>query len=319
MHYTAQSSLHPPTPHSVRIMLLKVLPRSMSNAEDLRKLCATTPEMNSYQPIAASAVEVCAAAMLVKAHKAEKLAAHVVDRTAVLVNGISSVPLSQEIIQSLEIFEQKLDAIRRHIEQMPVQSGKKAKFSIGYKVKRESSRLKAELENHLNTLLTTCGKSPASSGISRSDCILELASLSTRTAGAICEAPVLNFLKPAVGLAALICDTAKSVKSNRDAALDLAKHASTVTKYVVERASRVDGASIAKDGEALEALKLALEDIHSYLTFLQIRRRRITSWILANEDKERFAQLNAALDKALAMFSVRPFRFSLDFCSPRDI
>ncbi|KAJ7126077.1 hypothetical protein C8R44DRAFT_119692 [Mycena epipterygia] len=301
-------------------MLLQALPHYTSTAKDLRTLCATTPGMNSYQPVAASAVEVCAAAKLVKTHKAEKLAAHVVDRTASLINGMVHVPLSQEIIQSLEIFEQKLDDIRRHIEQMPVRSGKKAKFLLGYKFKREGSRLKAELESHINALLATCGKPPASSGISRSDCILELASLSTRAAGAICEAPVLNFLKPVVGIAALICDTAKSVKSNRDAALDLAKHASAVTKCIVERASSKDGTSITKDGEALEALKLALEDVQSYyLTFLQNRRRRVTSWILANQDKDRFVGLNAALDKALAMFSVHPFRFSLDFYSPRDI
>ncbi|KAJ7126097.1 hypothetical protein C8R44DRAFT_119799 [Mycena epipterygia] len=169
----------------------------------------------------------------------------------------------------------------------------------------------------MNALLGTSEKSSTSSGISRSDCILELASLSTRTAGAICEAPVLNFLKPAVGIAELICDTAKSVKSNRDAALDLAKHASAVTRCIVERASATDGASIAKDGEALKILKLALEDVQSYLTFLRDRRRRVISWILANQYKERFAQLNGALDKALSMFSVRPFRSFLNFNSPQ--
>ncbi|KAJ7116703.1 hypothetical protein C8R44DRAFT_855000 [Mycena epipterygia] len=101
-----------------------------------------------------------------------------------------NVPLSRAMLQSFQIFEQfwfnqdsrKMDNMRRHIEQMPVRSGKK---------------------------LGICGQNSSSSGTSRSDCVMELASLSARTVGAICDAPVLNFLKPAVGIGVLICDTAK--------------------------------------------------------------------------------------------------------------
>ncbi|KAJ7135751.1 hypothetical protein C8R44DRAFT_768960, partial [Mycena epipterygia] len=253
--------------------------------------------MNAYQPIAASAVEVCAAAALVKMKNADKVAGYVVDRTTVLVNGMVDVPLSEEILQSLEIFEQKLDAIRRYIGQMPAGSGKKAKILGGYKFKREISPLKKDLERQMN--LAHAGKSSKSPGISRSDCILELASLSTRAAGAICEAPVLNFLKPVVGVSELICDTAKSVKSNRDAAVELANYASAVTQCILQRAPTMDGTS----GDALKALKLTLDDIQSYLDVLRKPRRRVTSWILANQEKDRFVRLNGALDKALAMFS----------------
>ncbi|KAJ7126086.1 hypothetical protein C8R44DRAFT_874467 [Mycena epipterygia] len=140
----------------------------MSSAEDLRTLCVTTPGMNPYQPIMASAVEICSAATLVKISKAEKLAAHVVQRPAFLINGMALVPISPEIMQALETFKKKLD---RHIEQMPVQSGKKAKLLLGYKF------------NHLHALLGTSGKSSAPSGILRSNRMLELASLSTRAAG----------------------------------------------------------------------------------------------------------------------------------------
>ncbi|KAJ7135756.1 hypothetical protein C8R44DRAFT_768964 [Mycena epipterygia] len=256
--------------------------------------------MNAYQPSAASAVEVCAAAALVKRKEAGKVAGYVVGRTTVLVNGMVGVPLSEEILQSLEIFEQKLDAMRRYIEQIPAGSGKKAKILGGYKFKRETSRLKKELESQMNAVLAHSGKPSKSPGIPRSDCILELASLSTRAAGAICEAPVLNFLKPAVGISELICDTAKSVKSNRDAATELAKHASAVTKCIVERVSPKDGTN---DGEALKALKLTLDDVQSYLAVLRKPRRRVTSWLLANQEKDRFVRLNGALDKALATFS----------------
>ncbi|KAJ7439342.1 hypothetical protein FB451DRAFT_149388 [Mycena latifolia] len=276
----------------------QALSHPMAIAEDLRKFCATTPGMNSYQPIATSAVEVCTAAASVKARKAGRLAAYSVDRTELLISRMVNVPISSDILQSLEIFEQKLGAIRRHIEQMPVRSGKKAMLLVGYKFQRETRRLKAELENHLYALLAM--SNTLSPSASRSECVLELVSLTTRAAGAICEAPVLNFLKPLVGIAALICDTAKCVKGNHDAAADLAKHASIVTKCIVDRAS---AASATGNEEALEALKLALEDIHLYLTFLGKPRRRLAPWVFAYKEKDRFIQLKGALDKALAMFS----------------
>ncbi|KAJ7497765.1 hypothetical protein FB451DRAFT_243057 [Mycena latifolia] len=281
----------------------QALAQSMASAEDLRRFCATTSSMNSYQPIAASAVEACAALASSKTHKADKFAAYIVDRTALLINTMSHVQISPEIIKSLGMFEQKLDAIRRHIEQMPVQSGKKAKLLLGYKFKRETRRLKAELENHLYDLISMGSACSPSRSTSRSECVLELISLTTRAAGAICEAPVLNFLKPVVGIAALICDTAKCVKSNHDDATELAKHASMVTKCIVDRASSMDPATTANNVGALETLKLALEDIQAYLTFLGKPRRRLAPWIFATREKDRFVQLNAALDKALAMFS----------------
>ncbi|KAJ6552112.1 hypothetical protein DFH09DRAFT_1167862, partial [Mycena vulgaris] len=57
------------------------------------------------------------------------------------------------------------------------------------------------------------------------------------------------------------------------------------------------------DGAALEELKLTLNEIQSYLILLAKPRRRLRPWIFANQQKDRFAQLNAALDKALAKFS----------------
>ncbi|KAJ7479828.1 hypothetical protein FB451DRAFT_1239934 [Mycena latifolia] len=280
--------------------VIQTLPQSMAMAEGLRTFCAMTPDMSSYQPIAASAFEVCAAAASTKTHTTEKIAVYVVDRTTLLINTMAPVPISPNMHQSLEAFEQKLDAIRRHIEQMPIRTGKKTKLILRYKIKQETRRLKAELESHLYDLLAM--SSTPSLGPSRSDCALEVVALSTRAAGAICEAPVLNFLKPVVGIAALICDTVKSVKSNHDAAIDLAKHASITMRCIVERASAINGAS-ANDGAALEVLKLTLEDIQLYLAFLGKRRRRLAPWIFANQDKDRFVQLNDALDKALAMFS----------------
>ncbi|KAJ6524416.1 hypothetical protein DFH09DRAFT_1329475 [Mycena vulgaris] len=164
--------------------------------------------MNAYRPIAASAVEVCAAAALLKNRNCDKLAEYVVDRTTVLIDGMVHVPLSPDIPRFLDVFEQKVDAIRRHIEQpTPVQSSKAVKLLGGIRFKGESRRLKAELEDCLHALLAL-GSTHSASEPSRSECVLEVISLSTRAAGA-----------PVVGIVGLICDTAKTVQSNREAAV----------------------------------------------------------------------------------------------------
>ncbi|KAJ7496710.1 hypothetical protein FB451DRAFT_1162841 [Mycena latifolia] len=246
------------------------LSKSMAIAEDLRKLCATTPGMNSYQPIAASAVEVWSAT----ASNGEKIKTRKTDKLAAYRGPDGGFDRQDEecanISAGLNRTSRKLEAIRRHIYQMP---NNKTKLFLGYnKYKRETTRLKAELEKHLYELPV------------------------------ICDAPVLNFLKPAVGIVALICDTAKCVRSNHDAAIDLAQHASTVTKLIVDRVSAMDSPSAADNEDALEALKCALEDIQVYLTFLGKPRRRLAPWVFANQEKDRVVHLNGALDKALAMF-----------------
>jgi len=141
------------------------------------------------------------------------------------------------------------------------------------------------------------------SSASRTECILEIAILGTRAADAICEIPVLNMLKPAVGMVALICDTAKTVRSNRKAALELASHAQDVTNLIVDRATALYGDP--KDGpvQSLAPLCRTLKDVHAFLKILQSRRWRVVPWLLATKDQDRFAELNSALDKALSLFS----------------
>jgi hypothetical protein len=80
--------------------------------------------------------------------------------------------------------------------------------------------------------LSLAGKSPAPSAVARNESILELVSLSTRVAGAICDVPVLNFLKPVVGIAALICDTAKVTLKMHSSLILLTRPASLFSAIV---------------------------------------------------------------------------------------
>ncbi|KAJ7829380.1 hypothetical protein B0H14DRAFT_1208265 [Mycena olivaceomarginata] len=180
----------------------------MTTAEHLRTLCATTPDMNTYQPLAASAVEICSSASLVSNRTADKLACFAVDQTAILINGMTHVPPNPRISESLASFERKLDDIRRHIEQMSQSTLKKNKLISAYKFRRDASRLKTELKGLVHASLRSSGKSGVLEP-SRGECILELVSMSARAAGVICDAPVLNVMKPVIEITTMICDMEK--------------------------------------------------------------------------------------------------------------
>ncbi|KAJ7109009.1 hypothetical protein C8R43DRAFT_183690 [Mycena crocata] len=96
-------------------------------------------------------------------------------------------------------------------------------------------------------------------------------------------------------MSSMISDTAKTVRSNGAAAVELAKHAKDVTECIIHRVP------CGGNGAAASALQMTLKEIQDYLLTLQRRRRRGLSWLLADHDKERFAQLNSGLDRALAL------------------
>ncbi|KAF7374560.1 hypothetical protein MSAN_00340600 [Mycena sanguinolenta] len=279
-----------------------------SRAEAICVQCATTPGLSLFQPIAASVLEVCrAAANLMGNHttRMKKLAAFVVNETERGINGMAwgTLPLPAETLQILERVEVKLDEIRRTIERLPLAS-KKGKLPKYFSSARETSRLKKELEALVNELLEDTHKLTAaeSSGISPA----ELANLTIRTAAAICEAPVLNFLKPVVGIAEIISETAQTVKISRAAALELAAHSSMVMRSIAEQATTLGLDGFPADSEVHVALKSVLSDIQHHLADLQKPRRRrdrLTSLIMANKKKDHIDEFNQRLDKALALFT----------------
>ncbi|KAJ7337509.1 hypothetical protein DFH08DRAFT_939014 [Mycena albidolilacea] len=248
------------------------LSQSMTTAEQLRTL-----DMNIYQPLAASAVEICSSSSLVSNRAADKLPCFAVDQTAILINGMA-----------------KLDDIRRHIEQMSQPTLKKNKLISAYKFRRDASRLKTGLKGLVHTLIYLPINSRTRENHPRRN--------PRAATGVICDAPVFNALKPVIGITTTICDTAKCAESNRDAALALAAHANAVTKCIVERASTEREATAPRSSEALIFCS-ALENIHSYLISLKTRRGHMASWVLANQQKDRSAQLATALDKVLALFT----------------
>ncbi|KAF7374581.1 hypothetical protein MSAN_00342700 [Mycena sanguinolenta] len=278
-----------------------------SRADALCTRCATIPGMNTFQPIVASTVEVCHAAenLAANAHhnhraRMKKLATSAVDETERAVNGMEMMPLplSEDTVRILERVKGKLDDIRRAIEQMHTRS--KGKLLKDSTVDRETRCLEKKLKALVDALLKGIHKPSGAEGISPG----ELANFTIRAASAVCEAPVLNFLKPVAGIAEIIAETAQTVKSNRSAALQLAAHSSMVTKAIAEHAATLGLDGFPAHSEALVALKSVLSDIHLYLTDLQKpRQRRITSWIMAKKKKDRIQELNQGLDKALTLFT----------------
>ncbi|KAJ7640696.1 hypothetical protein DFH06DRAFT_1429458 [Mycena polygramma] len=167
----------------------KPLEEPLATAEALRTRCQTEPDMNVYQPIATSAVEVCVAATPGSRSKTSWLAVQAVKKTSALIEQGANLPMTPERQLGLERFERALDNVRRHIESIPERgSGKSSKFRFSaLKFDRESWHLKGDLKATYN--------------------------ISTRVADAICEIPFpgLALGKPAVAMVALICETAKTV------------------------------------------------------------------------------------------------------------
>ncbi|KAJ7318936.1 hypothetical protein DFH08DRAFT_1035313 [Mycena albidolilacea] len=182
----------------------------LTSAQRQRDLCQTTPSMHAYQQISALAVGICAFATP-DTRKVSALAAHAAKRTEALITNGAGAPLSPERAQDLDQFESTLVLIRRYIESVPKRGNKPSKFALSALTFRsESARLEAQLDRVYQSLTSKAHTR------ARNEYILEVATLGTRVAGAICEIPLpgLNFLKPVVGLAVLICDTAKVISGD---------------------------------------------------------------------------------------------------------
>ncbi|KAJ6466867.1 hypothetical protein C8R45DRAFT_1020359 [Mycena sanguinolenta] len=266
---------------------------ALNNAERLRETCQTTPSLKEYLRIATLAVEICASATPDTRKNVSALALHAVKRTEAVIENKACIPISPQRKQTLDKFESTLELILQHTEAIPERGSTPPRFAHSLKFHLESRSLKAELDRSYKEL-TSKVLVP-----SRKECILEIATIGTRAASALCDipAPALGFLKPIMGMAVLICETAKTVNGNRAAALELAQHAQSVTNSVVERANKS-----LNDLESMAPLCLALEEIQAFLKLLQ-SRKRVTSWIFAAKDRDRFTELNNALDRALVVFT----------------
>ncbi|KAJ7318943.1 hypothetical protein DFH08DRAFT_1086309 [Mycena albidolilacea] len=262
----------------------------LTSAQRRRDLCQTTPTMHAYQRISILAVEVFRLTDDKDARKkVSALAAHAAKKTDALITNRVGLALSSEGKKALDEFE-------RH--SVPERGNKPSKVKFGLSAltfRHESARLKAQLDRVYQSLNSKARTR------ARDECILEVATLGTRVAGAVCEIPIpgLSFLKPVVGLAVLICDTAKTMNGNNIAAVALAHHAEEVTHSVVERAEKEQHGN--NNAASVDKLRLTLEEIQAFLEHLK-SRRRATAWLMAMKDKDRFAELNSALDRALVVF-----------------
>ncbi|KAJ7891783.1 hypothetical protein B0H13DRAFT_2039004 [Mycena leptocephala] len=163
------------------------LDEALAAAEERRTFCQTVPSMNAYQPLATSALEVCVSATQHTGKNTSLLAVHAVKRTAALIEAGVDIPMSPERRESLERFE------RIH-----TQSGIRIFSSLTFR--RKSAHLKAELDGVYKSLLHNRKNARCST---------------TQHDSIACDVPVLNVLKPVVGMAALICETVKVVNSAR--------------------------------------------------------------------------------------------------------
>ncbi|KAK7006134.1 hypothetical protein R3P38DRAFT_1701188 [Favolaschia claudopus] len=286
----------------------KNLDRITTRAAELCIWCSTIPDISQIQQLSEATLEVCKAASSLGGNsQVEKLAAFVVENTEKLASQTLRQALSPEIAEDLKLYVEKLDDIRRTFKQMALQRKSPVKWviflsTILARKNAELQRSKAEMKKILHRVNATIQKPSAAKHLSRSDCALEIVSLGTKTLSAISEAPGLNLLKPALGAVSTICDQAKLVRRNKEAALELARHSSAVIQSLVDHTDAFDvsGPTNTHDFEEVGAV---LQDIQTYLTTLSKPRRRLLIWIMADQEKDRISRLESALDKALALFT----------------
>ncbi|KAJ7779021.1 hypothetical protein B0H16DRAFT_802642 [Mycena metata] len=254
--------------HQLHVSYLYHLPLNMSSstviqamtrANTLQTLCNTIPEKASYLCLADRLVEMCTLGTPESRKATAELVMFAVKKTESLVENGVDAQLPPKILAELDKFESILVAIRTHIESIPEQSTKassrKLRLSaLAFRLKSE--HLQRKLGRTHKALMKISAKPQSSAA--RNERILETVNFTTRVAAVIVEIPVLNLAKPVVGMMALICDTAKVVKSNREAAIELAEHAQNVTNSIVARAT-------AGDENSLEVLRGALDRIQEFL------------------------------------------------------
>ncbi|KAJ7916182.1 hypothetical protein B0H13DRAFT_2450733 [Mycena leptocephala] len=271
------------------------LAEATATAEKLRAWCQNTPSTNVYQPLVTSAVELCLASTPNTRKKTSSLAVHAVKRTAALIEN------GADVLRSPEFFT-GLGEIREHARhdssacRVHTRARHKATQieSLRSRIPSRVARLQGELDRNYKSLLQISMTPTTLSSTSRNECILEVATFGVRAAGAVCDIPGVNFLKPVFGMTA---------HGNRKAALALADHAKNVTHFIADRAAVLYGEAEPENVPSLAPLCRALEQVQAFLESLQNRHLRIAAWVLAGNDKDRFAELNSALDKALAIFA----------------
>ncbi|KAJ7149120.1 hypothetical protein C8R46DRAFT_1198946 [Mycena filopes] len=281
-----------------------IVVHALNRAHALRTLCETTPTKDVDLILVDSLIDMCNAATPECRKASSSLVMCAVELTESLLKRGVDPRLPPEVLLGLERFQSALLDIRSPVESIPVQRTKTGKLELSTSsriaFRYKSAQFQAKLNSVHKTLMKLSAKHRSSP--SRNECLLEVAAFTARAAGAIFELPVLSFMRPVPALAALICDTAKTVNSNSDAAIELANHARNVTNSVVARATDTGVA----DEDSLVELRVTLERIQEFLDALKYRRGgrgRVVSFMLAGKDKERFTTLHVALDRALDVFT----------------
>ncbi|KAJ7026078.1 hypothetical protein C8F04DRAFT_1400246 [Mycena alexandri] len=272
-----------------------IVVEAMNKAKMLRTMCKLTPSKNVYLPFTVILVEICTLAAPEARKAAAELVFCAVKKTESLIENGVDPQLPPKVLEGLEKFESGLVAIHSHIESIPEASTKAMKFRLSALAFYLKSKHLQAKSSRVHQALVKLSAKPQSSAF-RNEWILEAVSFTTRAAGTLVDIPVLNVLKPVVGMTALICDTAKVVKSNREAAIELAEHAQNVTNSIMERVN-------ATDEDFLEVLHRTLDKIQKFLDALKRRRGGVVLLALGAKDKDQFATLHLALDRALQVLT----------------
>ncbi|KAL0569140.1 hypothetical protein V5O48_012828 [Marasmius crinis-equi] len=146
----------------------------------------------------------------------------------------------------------------------------------------------------------------------------DIVSLVGRIVTTISDVPVLAPLKPAGGALVQIGELVKTMRSNNEESVRLAKYAADILD-TLSRNIRNGGANVELPENMrrdIEAFERTLVRVRDYLAKLQMEKRwkRVARFVFAQEAKERLASLRTELDRAQLVFMVGSTRASRCGC-----
>ncbi|KAJ7751428.1 hypothetical protein B0H16DRAFT_831246 [Mycena metata] len=277
-----------PKPHAMAPGILEQLSASI---DDMHTICHNAEHMEEYRPLVVSVEEI----------RVYAATTYTVKKTAALINTAITLPRSSALALRMRDYQRALKLIRQHIEESTNCATRSFFFVIPFLHK--ARRLKAGLNHSYNVILAS-GKHANTWGVPPGESIREIAAFAAKVAAVVCDAPVLGIVTPILGTVTLICETAETVHSNRQAARFLAHRTNILVEFVITPGLTLLLESQPGRGKALLGeLQRAVDDIHGFLEVLR-HRGRAPSWIFAQRDRKQFKELNKTLSDLMVLLNM---------------
>ncbi|KAG8898555.1 hypothetical protein FRB99_007352 [Tulasnella sp. 403] len=134
---------------------------------------------------------------------------------------------------------------------------------------------------------------------------IEVLTLVSKVVEKVSDVPALAPLKPAAGIADLICEQTLLMKSNKEAGVELASRVASVLQIITEKVDNDDDGSPSSTLQGdISRLEVTLSNIANFMKRMSKRHNIIRRFLFAQSDRDVLLHLNTALSDATLLFGV---------------